>query len=686
MKELKIFSYIKKYRLLIIIVSLAMGFMFYWYFSGRQVYTARAIIQYTNADAVNGLAPDGTEIDTSEIYSSEVMTRVFQEMDMSYDENNMDAIRASVSVEPVLSDEEQAVQEALNEQGEVAEEKPTIYQVSYSVRKGDVSNGKEFATKLLTTMLNVYLEVYAENHVNSSVPANSVSGIYDTDYDYIEMIELIDDSVGSIMENLGYKQDLQFRSSDTGYSFSDLEGEFSLLQEIDISDIYAYILENKITKDQDILLSKYENRIKNYRLNNSASQSEIDGIDEIINSYVSMMRESGNTDFTYEYILGDVYDNYRSSTTSGELESGDSTENIYGDVDVTTEYDNLMNGYVDEQTTFEETLIDISYAQYILDIYSGNEDTSGNVSVKIINDPAETVTASDSDADNLKNSEEESADDSEEEVSDGETDITSGTETKDRILSFDTDTVKKETIVSTQEEQDQAYQMIETLADKIDVLYERVVSTNQEYNQFAGAENISILTDTATTESINLLLYAGLSVVLFGFAGCVLVVIFGRVSEIFEYYVYVDKKFNIANRAGCDRYISKTDKKMLTEESNCVYFKMLDIETKNRMNGREQCDRMLKDFCSILQTVFPEEQSFVAANGPGQFVVFVNEIERDLVYAYVKEIGRQCMDYNKEKICKISYVCGISSSSVDEIYNLRKLMIDAIRKASGALK
>ena len=41
MKEMKIFSYIKKYRLLIILVSLAMGFLFYQYFSGKQTYTAR---------------------------------------------------------------------------------------------------------------------------------------------------------------------------------------------------------------------------------------------------------------------------------------------------------------------------------------------------------------------------------------------------------------------------------------------------------------------------------------------------------------------------------------------------------------------------------------------------------------------------------------------------------------------
>ena len=669
MKEMKIFSYIKKYRLLIILVSLAMGFLFYQYFSGKQTYTARAIIQYTNPEAVNGLAPDGTEIDTSEIYSSEVMTRVFQKMDMNYDENNMDAIRAAVMVEPVLSAEESAVQEALNEQGEVTEQQPTVYMVSYTVGRGTSGDAKSFASDLLTTMLNEYMEVYAENHVNSSVASNATSGIYDTDYDYIEMIEIIDESVGNIMENLGTRRDLDFRSTDTGYSFGDLEGEFSLLMNIDISDIYAYILENKITKDQDVLLSKYENRIKDYSLENNASQSGIDGIDEIINSYVDMMRESGNTDFTSQYILGNVYDNYYGYTSSDETGTDSS---YYSNVDVTTEYDQLMNNYVDERTFFEETLIDIGYAQYILDIYSGNDEGTGKVTVNIIEDPADAAAELDQD-------------ETEEEESDKKETTESDEEHNTRIT-FDTDTVKREEIVSSSEELDTAYQMIKTVADKIDTLYADVIATNREYNQYAGAANISILTDTATTESINLLLYAALSVILFGFAGCVLVVVFCRLSEIFEYYVYVDKKFSIANRTGCDRYISKYGKEMITEETNCVYFKMMDIEAKNRMYGREKCDEMMRDFCGMLQSVFPKEQSFMAANGPGQFVIFVKDIERDLVYAYVKELGRQCVDYNKEKTCKISYVCGISSSSADQIYNLRKLMIDAIRKASAAIK
>lgn len=671
MKEMRVFSYIKKYRLLIVVASILMGILFYKYFSGQQMYTAMAIIQYTNREAAEGLAPDGTEIDTSEIYSSEVMTRVFQKMGLTYDENNMDAIRASIWVEPVLSEEEAVVQEALNEKGEVAEQKSTIYRISYTVNKNDVSNGKEFATTLLTTMLNVYMEVYAENHVNVSTAPNAIGGIYDRDYDYIEMIEIIDDSVGAVIDNLDYKRDLQFRSADTGYTFKDLEGEFSLIQSVDISNIYACILENKITKDQDVLLSKYENRIKNYTLENEASQSETSGIEEIINSYVNMMRESGNTDFTYEYILDDVYDNYYRDINA---EPG---VDVYKNSDVTTEYDDLMNGYVEGRTNFEETLIDISYAQYILDVYSGNVDSGSGISVNILENPADIIEESaDSEKANEENKETEAdADTKEDKEKSGST-----------LLTFESNTEKREEIVSTEEQKQTVYEMIKSVTDELDSLYQSLNATNQEYNQYAGAENISVMTDTAVMESMNLLIYAGLAVILFGFIGCVLAVVCGRLADIFEFYVYMDKKLEISNRAGCDRYVAKYSGKMLTEEVSCVHFKMMDIEAKNRMYGREQCDAMIKDFSSMLQQVFPDEQSFIAVNGLGQFIVFVHDIEREIVRAHIKEIGRQCMEYNKEKVCKISYVCGISSSKADEIYDMRKLMIDSIRKAAAAVK
>ena len=169
-----------------------------------------------------------------------------------------------------------------------------------------MQNAASFSKQILKTMLDTYAETYAENHVNSQISLYSTDGIFDKDYDYIEMVELLDSAVDRALDQLSYNEGRNFRSASTGYSFYDLKQEFSLLTRIDIPNAYQHVLGNQVTKDQDILLSKYENRITNALLKNNAASSEISGVDEVIQAYVDMMRNSNNTDFTYEYILGQV--------------------------------------------------------------------------------------------------------------------------------------------------------------------------------------------------------------------------------------------------------------------------------------------------------------------------------------------------------------------------------------------
>ena len=97
--------------------------------------------------------------------------------------------------------------------------------------------------------------------------------------------------------------DETFRSVKTGYSFYDLYYRFELIRENVLSDIFAEILDKKITKDQDVLLSKYSNRISEYEIENIKYDDESDEIWNIVESYVNMMSESNNTNITYEYII-----------------------------------------------------------------------------------------------------------------------------------------------------------------------------------------------------------------------------------------------------------------------------------------------------------------------------------------------------------------------------------------------
>ena len=83
MKELDVFRYLKKYRALIAGFSILAGIVFLLVAQLRiQQYTAATVIEYTGSRAAEGLSPDNTPIDTTEIYSTNLVAQAMKALDM----------------------------------------------------------------------------------------------------------------------------------------------------------------------------------------------------------------------------------------------------------------------------------------------------------------------------------------------------------------------------------------------------------------------------------------------------------------------------------------------------------------------------------------------------------------------------------------------------------------------------
>lgn len=350
MKPFQVTRYLKKWTLPIAVLSVLAGVILYAAVTlVFQKYNAEMVINY----------PEGTEVDTSEIYASNIISEAMDNLGVDKNITSTDAIRANVSVSPVLSQDEQTLKEALLQDGQTYDYQPTSYLVTYTA---DVSEGKEFARQMLNEIVNVYLGWYGENYINTTGGANAVSDIYNKEYDYIEMMDLIDDFLDSSMDSISKKISIdggQFRSYKTGYSFNDLYNEFNYIKYNVASFISADILNDRITKNRDVLLSKYEKRNSDMASANAADLEEIENIKNIINSYVTMMSESGNTNITSEYILNDINSSYYID------EKGNVTQG-----DVTVQYDRLLDGYVADRTEYESNLLDTAYNSYVLEIFS----------------------------------------------------------------------------------------------------------------------------------------------------------------------------------------------------------------------------------------------------------------------------------------------------------------------------
>ncbi len=597
MKDFQIFRYLKQFKYLIAIGSVLAGFMFYYVASTRlQSYTASTVIEYTNTGATEGLAPDGSKIDTTEIYGSYIISKVIQNLGIDPSTANMDDIRNSITITSIITDEQQQIFDAKVTQGEDASLIATRYMVTFN---SGVASGKDYPRTMLNEILDVYSAYYGETHVNSARSTNGVNDIYTKGYDYIEMMDVIDQSLTATLETLNDKisGDSTFRSSVTGYTFADLYREYELLQNIEVPKITAQILSGKITKDRDILLNKYRNRNNDLDITNNATELEIQKIMGVIDSYVQMMSDSGNTDITSDYILQDIYDD----TQGGR----------YSKTDQTTSYDKLLTRYVQDRTGYTANEIDAAYNRYILDTFSDA--------------PME----------------------------------------------------------SSQQEQQVVTEEIRNLVERINTLYASMEKTTDEYNEYLGAANISVLSSVGVTEKISINKFTMLIVIVFGVFGCLGAVALGRLWDIVEYYMFTNKTVNLPNRARCDHFIADMESKMLSNSFVCVAFKLTNLQDENKRLGRNAGNQMMKTFARVLTSVFvPSKTVFVAYNDSAQYLVFAEDYNPEQTRASLAQMRTVIAQKCEREAFEIEYDEGYACSGEEQSFYIRRLLSIALSRLS----
>ena len=597
MKDFQIFRYLKQFKYLIAIGSVLAGFMFYYVASTRlQSYTASTVIEYTNTGATEGLAPDGSKIDTTEIYGSYIISKVIQNLGIDPSKANMDDIRNSITITSIITDEQQQIFDAKVTQGEDAALIATRYLVTFN---SGVASGKDYPRTMLNEILDVYSAYYGETHVNSARSSNGVNDIYTKGYDYIEMMNVIDQSLTNTLETLSSKisGDSTFRSSVTGYTFSDLYREYELLQNIEVPKITAKILAGKVTKDRDILLNKYRNRNNDLTISNNASELEIQKIMVVIDSYVQMMSDSGNTNITADYILQDIYD--------------DTQDGRYSKTDQTTSYDKLLTRYVQDRTGYTANEIDAAYNRYILNTFS--------------------------------NAPEESPEDQQQSVTEA----------------------------------------IRRLVERINTLYVGMEETTDEYNEYLGAANISVLSSVGVTEKISINKFTILIVVVFGIFGCLGAVVLGRLWDIIEYYMFTNKTVNLPNRARCDHFIADMESKMLSNSFACIAFRITSLQDENERLGRSAGNQMMKTFARVLTGIFvPSKTVFVAYNDSAQYLVFAEDYNPEQIRASLAHMRTVMAQKCEREAFQIEYDEGYACSGEEQSFYIRRLLSIALRRLS----
>ena len=615
MDEKKIFKYIKRLLPYVLILSLLLSVLINFILKKQRTYTASAVINYNFESAAEGKTPAGTDLDVNEIKSSAIMSKVIDRLSLG-DGYSADRLTSRISITEVPDPDKEAQKEAKLKEGKEYVYVPTTYIIAFTATNAE---GARFAQTMLDETLDVYFSVFGENYINVDHISNNIEKIYDNNYDYLRMAEHIDNNIENTV-NMLYQRDSAYpyyRSTETGTSFGDLIDEFNFIRSVTLKDMFSKIYRYQITKSKSLLNATYNTRIDNNAISGSGEREMFGDIEEVIESYVYKMRESGNTDITHEYILNEVH--------SKDITDGEGNVITKGDQTVT--YDELIYAWRDHDLNEALASIDPAYCRYVLDSFNKCTGACGG-------------------------------------------DCSGSDKTCAQLSDPGYDAAKAEVEVTLKE-----------VVDKLTVLYDKTVSTNSEYNEYLGCKNISILSTASTGASINVGLYSVIAFIFIVVVCCGGLILIGRMNDILTANFYTDKRTGFYNRAYFDKYLLKKSRSILDDGTVMVSVTITNQREINKEFGRNVGDDVLTLFSNELKRVFSKKNAMFVYNENSHFIIVLEKTDSITVEDVLKNFTVSLDSREICENVGIKYTMGVAETFRDRIQSARALLVEAIKNS-----
>ena len=586
MKKFEILRYLKRFSMLIFLLTMAGAAMIYLYAQGKQQYTASVVLKYTNDGVKDGYAPDGSELDVNEIYSSTVIAQAMDSLGAS---GRLTTVRSNCSVTPIISEEQEKINDALIEKGEEVTYFPDTYKVSLVV---DGKLGGSYARNMLDAIMQSYCTYYTEKYVEQKLSLNPSRNLLDNGYDYYECVRILENDTNDMHDFLMAKRESypNFRSSQTGYTYKDLCAIYSELKKYEIPKLYAYVLDGPQIRDGKILQEFIANSIADSQNSEAVGAQQRSEIERLIASYVEK-----NAGILKSYFT-EGGDNVSSNYILGTIEDAGAGEKAI------TTYDNLILELVGIDKTIAADKIDRQFLE-------------------------ETLTA-------FQN------------------------------VSFG----------GTEEEHAKMEQMINDYENELQEYYEIVNTSSKELNLYISADYLKMVSSVRVAPSINIKLYIMLALVLFFVIGCFGAVLLGRLSDIVDYLLYIDKKTGMPNREKLNIYIGEMAGKVLPEAFTCFTLNLDNLSELTKRFGYTVGDGVLKDFAGLVQ-LMGDTEGMRGYNGVGRFVVFFEECSSKKAAAMIRILDNQVEEYNSlNPEYPIRYPAAWATTEETDTYEIRELL------------
>ena len=304
-------------------------------------------------------APDGTQLDLNQITSSYVLQEALDGFTLSKPVT-VGALRNNIGIRTVLTEESQRVKESLaglagaknSEAYTQLQNAEMKYQNRFIVTltNGFSENKTELKNDELILLLDRILKVYnnylVRQYADLRLPEDPYAMIDIEELDVLDSLDQIRSGISHLKTFINDKPDTiqNYRSWQTGRTLIDLNEMLTLFRSTKVDYLYAYVLENSITRDKDALLTSWRFTLRQY-------QNELDELNESIAETEKLLANYKNDEVFITMQESDAAKSTKSSTAYYNSLILQQTENYNRAAQIKT---NIAD-YTDRITRLENT-------------------------------------------------------------------------------------------------------------------------------------------------------------------------------------------------------------------------------------------------------------------------------------------------------------------------------------------
>lgn len=333
------------------------------YLTGKSSY-AKAVVSFQYEGIEEGLDPNGAAFDINKMKSPIVIENALASLGIT--DISTEDIRQNIVIEGVIPEDaveritvikEMALEDASNYEKILD---VTYFPSQYIVYlyKDNFMKASD-TTEILNAILESYRTYFMDTYANTEVLTVTSNLLDYQDYDYAESIDMLESQIEIMIDYVSERKEQapDFRSSNTGLSFSDIEVSLQTVEDIDLANLTSYIENVTLSKDKTRMSEYYNYKIRKCTMELSELQVQLATVQNTIDNYakdpvviVSSQESTQELTQTNEY-----YD----QLIEQKLELNKQIASINTDLNETYELLNNMNSATKKNTEDEYAYADV---------------------------------------------------------------------------------------------------------------------------------------------------------------------------------------------------------------------------------------------------------------------------------------------------------------------------------------